>query len=136
MKDGFLRNFLAVIAGFILGSVVNMAIVTLSPYVFGAPEGVNTADIESIKANIDLYQTKHFIGPILAHALGTLVGAFITAKIVLSNKVIYGSIIGVVFLLGGLTMVFLLPEQPTWVKVVDLGLAYFPMAYLGSKMAK
>lgn len=136
MKDGFLRNFLAVIAGFLLGSVVNSSIVAIGPYLFGAPDGVNVSDLESIRENIGLYEAKHFIAPILAHGLGTLVGAFITAKIVLSRKVVYGSIIGVIFLLGGITMVALIPEQPLWVKVVDLGLAYIPMAYLGVRLAK
>lgn len=136
MKDGFLRNFLAVIAGFLLGGLVNSGIVTIGPYLFGAPEGVDVSNLESIRENIELYKPEHFIGPILAHGLGTLVGAFITAKIVLSNKMVYGSIIGVLFLLGGITMVILIPEQPLWVKVVDLGLAYFPMSYLGVRLAK
>lgn len=136
MKNGFLRNLLAILAGIVLGSIVNMSIVTISPSVFGVPEGVNVQDIKSIKANIGLYEPQHFIGPILAHALGTLCGAFVAAKIALSNKMVYGMFIGLFFMIGGAYMVVLLPEQPTWVKIADLVVAYLPMAYIGSKMAK
>ena len=42
--------------------------------------------------------------------------------------------IGVFFLLGGITMVFILPS-PTWFNALDLSLAYIPMGYLAGKLA-
>ena len=113
-----------------------MAIVSIGPQIFGVPEGVNVMDLESIRSNMDLYQPKHFIAPILAHGIGTLVGAFVAAKISLARHMLVGLLVAVIFLLGGITMVTLIPEQPTWVKAEDLLLAYFPMAYLGVKLAR
>ncbi len=136
MKNVVLRGILAVIVGWFIGSVVNMSIITVGPSVFGIPDGVNVQDIESIKSHLHLFEPIHFMGPILAHGLGTLVGAFVAAKIALTKKMMLGMIIAVLFLAGGVMMVMFLPEQPLWVKALDLLLAYVPMGYLGVKLAK
>lgn len=136
MKNVVLRGVLAVVIGLVIGGFVNSSIVKISPDVFGVPDGVDIMDVHSIKANLHRYSSTHFIGPLLAHGLGTLVGAFLTAKIALKSKMTLGMVIGGFFLLGGITMVVMLPEQPIWVMVVDLVLAYFPMSYLGVKLAK
>lgn len=71
MMNPILRNILAVIVGIIGGALVNMAIIMISGAVIPPPDGVDTNDLESIKANIHLYQPIHFIFPFLAHALGS-----------------------------------------------------------------
>jgi hypothetical protein len=131
--NSFFKNVLAVIAGIIIGSVVNMGIIMLSSSIISPPDGVNPADIESIKANMHLYEAKHFVMPFLAHALGTLVGAFIAVLIATTNKFSFAMAIGVVFLLGGIANVFMLPS-PMWFNVLDLVVAYIPMAYFGYKL--
>jgi hypothetical protein len=40
-------------------------------------------------------------------------------------------VIGVLFLAGGISMVFMVPNAPMWFNSIDLILAYIPMAYLG-----
>jgi hypothetical protein len=70
----------------------------------------------------------------LAHALGTLVGAYIAALIAANNKLKFALGIGVFFLLGGITSVIMLPS-PTWFSVLDLVVAYIPTAWLGGKFA-
>jgi hypothetical protein len=42
--------------------------------------------------------------------------------------------IGVFFLIGGIVNVFMLPS-PVWFTILDLAVAYIPMAWLGSMMA-
>ncbi len=128
-----LRNVLAVLAGLIVGSIVNGGIITLSGYVLPPPVGVNPNDLESIKANIHLYGPLHFLFPFVAHALGTLVGALVAAKIAAVHKMRPALVIGVVFLAGGIYMATLIPA-PTWFLVLDLVVAYIPMAYLGGKL--
>lgn len=127
------KNILAVIAGIIIGGFVNMGIIMLSASIIPPPEGVNPADMESIKANMHLYEPIHFLFPFLAHALGTLVGAMIAYLIAASRKMSMALIIGVFFLIGGITNVIMLPA-PTWFAVVDLLGAYLPMAWLGAKL--
>ncbi|MBK7407185.1 MAG: hypothetical protein IPL49_19070 [Saprospirales bacterium] len=129
-----LRNILAVIAGIFVGGMVNMGIIMLSSSIIPLPEGVNPADPESLKAGIHLFEPKHFIFPFLAHALGTLVGAYLTALIAANRKMILALVIGVVFLIGGIINVVNLPA-PLWFDVLDLVAAYIPMGWLGWKLA-
>jgi len=129
------KNILAVLAGLIIGSIVNMGIIILSGSIIPPPEGVDTSDMESLKASMHLYQPKDFIFPFLAHAIGTLVGAIVAALIAASHKMKFALAIGFFFLLGGTMMVFQLPS-PVWFNVLDIAGAYIPMAWLGFKLAE
>lgn len=130
-----IKNILAVIAGIIVGGVVNMAIIMLSGSIIAPPEGVNPADMESLAENMHLFKVKHFIMPFLAHAIGTVIGAFLAAKIAATQKISLAIAVGVFFLLGGIANAFMLPA-PTWFAIVDLTLAYIPMAWLGGRLAR
>lgn len=129
-----LKNFLAVIAGLIVGSFVNMALISISGAIIPPPNGADVTTAEGLKATMHLFEPKHFIFPFLAHAAGTLAGAFLTALLAVNNKVRLALIIGFFFLAGGLASVFMLPS-PTLFTVLDLVVAYIPMAYLGARLA-
>ena len=128
-----LRNILAIVAGVIAGSAVNMAIISVSASVIPPPEGADVTTSEGLKAAMHLFEPKHFIMPFLAHALGTLAGAWVAALIAASHKMRFALGIGVFFLAGGIASVFMLPS-PVWYTVLDLVLAYLPMAYLGGRL--
>ncbi|MBK7762670.1 MAG: hypothetical protein IPI46_04770 [Bacteroidetes bacterium] len=128
-----LRNIVAVIAGLVLGSIVNMGIIILSGSIIAPPEGADVNTTEGLKASMHLFQPKHFIMPFLAHALGTLAGAWLAAKLATQNKLVLALGIGLFFLAGGIANVFILPS-PMWFNVIDLVFAYLPMAYLGGKL--
>ncbi len=127
------RNILAVIAGIVGGSLVNMSIIMISGSVIPPPEGSDVTTTEGLTVAMPLFQPKHFIMPLLAHSLGTFVGAFLVALIAASYKTKLAIIIGLFFLAGGIYTVFMLPS-PVWFSIVDLTLAYLPMAYLGGKL--
>lgn len=128
-----LKNILAVVLGFILGGSVNMGLIMVSGSIIPPPAGVDPTNMESLKASMHLFEAKHFIFPFLAHALGTLVGAFIAAKVASSHKMTFALVIGGFFMLGGITNAFLLPA-PIWFIVLDIVVAYLPMAWLGGKL--
>lgn len=130
------RNILATVAGFIIGSVVNMILVAVSGKIISLPTGVNNKTAEGLAAGMHLMEPKHFIFPFLAHALGTFVGAFIATKLSMPKSIIGPMVIGVLFLAGGISMVFMLPNAPMWFNCLDLILAYIPMAYLGYVLGK
>ncbi len=130
-----LRNVLAVVAGVVVGGAVNMALITVSGSVIPLPEGVDPADLESLKANIDRFEPRHFLMPFLAHALGTLVGAFLAARLAASRRTALALGIGVFFLFGGVANAFLLPA-PVWFLAADLLLAYLPMAWIGGRLGR
>jgi hypothetical protein len=129
----YLRNFLAVAAGILAGGIVNGAIVSMG----SAPEGVDPNDMLSIKAGMEagLYEPKHFLIPFVAHAIGTLVGAMVTARFVTKAHMFFGFIIGVLFLLMGVLMVFMV-GGPLWFIALDLGVAYIPMAIIGARIVR
>lgn len=131
-----LQNSLALILGLAIGSAANMLIISFGPSIISPPEGVDVNDIESIKANIHLYSPAQFMIPFLAHALGTLVGAFVAAKIAKSHKLSFALVISTLFLVGGIMMVVMLPKTPIWFILLDLLVAYIPMGYLGWKLGK
>lgn len=127
-----LRNILAVIAGFIVGSIVNMGIV-ITGHKLMPIEGVDPNDMEALGAAMPNLSWEYFAFPFLAHALGTLVGALAAALIAASNKMTFALTIGIFFLLGGIYMVTLLPS-PMWFNITDIALAYIPMAWIGGKI--
>jgi len=133
--NSILRNILAVIAGVIFGSIVNMSIIMSSGNIIPPPAGVDVTNMESLKTNMHLFQPKHFLLPFLAHALGTFAGALITALIAASHQMKFAIGLGVWFLIGGIANVFMLPS-PLWFTVTDLVLAYLPMAFLGGWLAE
>ena len=128
------RNVLAVITGIVLGSVVNMGIINLQYSFIALPEGVDVTNTESLQSSMHLFEPKHFIFPFLAHAIGTLVGAHLSARIAASHKMYFALGIGIFFLIGGISMVFMMPA-PIWFIVVDLSLAYIPMSWLGWRLS-
>ena len=128
-----LKNILAVVLALVLGGSVNMGLIMVSGSIIPPPEGIDPTNMESLKASMHLFEAKHFIFPFLAHALGTLVGAFIAAKVASTRKMTFALVIGGFFMLGGITNAFLLPA-PIWFIALDIVLAYLPMAWLGGKL--
>ena len=128
-----IKNILAVISGLILGSAVNMGIIMISGSIIPPPDGADVTTMEGLKASIHLFQPKHFIFPFLAHSLGTFTGAILTALIAANHKMKFALVIGAFFLIGGIANIFMLPG-PAWFNVLDIVVAYIPVAWLGGKL--
>lgn len=129
-----LKNSLGIILGIIIGSAVNMGIILISGFVIPPPEGADTSTMEGLQASMHLFRPKHFLMPFLAHSLGTFAGAYLTAKIATSHPLKLSLVIGTLFLTGGIINIFLLPS-PVWFSIIDVTVAYIPMAYWASKVA-
>ncbi len=129
-----LRNLLAFVVGAVVGGVVNMSLVMLGPNVFPPPAGVDVTNPESFAASIHLFEPRHFVFPFLAHALGTLAGAFAAHRLAASRGRALAWGVGALFLAGGIAAARMIPA-PTWFVVLDLVGAYLPMAWLGGTLA-
>jgi hypothetical protein len=129
-----IQNVSAVLAGVVLGSVVNMALVNIGPSVVPLPEGADVSTTESMRDSMKLFTPANFIFPFLAHALGTLVGAFVAARFAATHKLMCALGVGVLFLLGGIAAIRML-GGPLWFNIADLLLAYIPMAFIGVTLA-
>ncbi|MFC1639350.1 hypothetical protein ACFL3B_01145 [Gemmatimonadota bacterium] len=128
------RNILAAVVGFVVGSLVNFGLVNIGPSVVPLPDGADVSTMDTLRASMQLFTPVNFIFPFLAHALGTLAGAFVAAKLAVSHHMKFAVGIGVCFLIGGVTAVSML-GGPLWFNVTDLLLAYIPMGVLGGILA-
>ena len=129
-----LKNILAVIMGWLGGSIVNIVLIELGHKVFPIA-GVDLNDMDSFAALMPKLDPMYFVFPFLAHALGTIVGALLAGRIATTHKMKFSMAIGGLFLVGGMMINFMLPV-PTWFAVVDILLAYIPMAWIGGKLAQ
>jgi hypothetical protein len=128
------RNILAAIVGLVVGNVVNFGLINLGMAVIPPPEGADVSTMEGLRESMQSFTPVNFLFPFLAHALGTLSGAFVAAKLAASHSMKFALGIGVFFLLGGIAMAFLV-GGPVWFLAADLLLAYLPMALLGGFLA-
>lgn len=129
-----LRNLLAVLAGLLIGSVVNMSLISLSPVLIPPPAGVDVTKAQSLAQGMHLFEPRHFLMPWLAHALGTLAGALAAYLLAARHAQGLAWVVGAIFLCGGIAASFMTPA-PAWFIAADLLLAYLPMAWLGARLA-
>jgi hypothetical protein len=130
-----LRNILGIVVGLVLGSVVNMAFVTISASVIAPPPGADMTTVEGLTAAMPRLEPKHFVFPFLAHALGTLVASLVAVSIAVSHRMKIALGIGGLFLVGGIAASMMIPA-PAWFIALDLVAAYLPMAWIGGKAGK
>ncbi|MBO6587106.1 MAG: hypothetical protein JJ953_13435 [Gracilimonas sp.] len=128
------RNILALITGLVVGGFVNMGIIMVSGFIIPPPAGTDVTTMEGLQESMHLFKPINFLMPFLAHALGTMVGALLTAFIATSSQKKWALGVGAFFLVGGIANVSMLPS-PLWFNIVDIGGAYLPMAYLGAVLA-
>ena len=129
-----LRNIVALLAGLVVGGLVNMGLIIVGPSIVPPPAGVDVTNAESIAASVHLFEAKHFIFPFVAHAAGTLVGAMTTFLLAVSHRPNLAYLIGALFFAGGVSASFMIPA-PKWFISVDLVFAYLPMAWIGVTLA-
>lgn len=97
-------------------------------------EGIDPSDMGALAVIMPTLDFEYFVFPFLAHALGTLTGAFIAGLIAASHKMKLSLSIGGLFLLGGIMVNYMLPG-PTWFAITDIIFAYVPMAWVGGTIA-
>ena len=128
-----IRNIVAVVAGLVIGSIVNMSLISLGHVVVALPPGADVSTFDGVRAAMPNFGPEQFVFPFLAHAGGTLVGALVAALIAASHKFAIAMAIGVVFLLGGIGAGIYLPA-PLWYDAIDFICAYIPAAWIGAKL--
>jgi hypothetical protein len=127
-------NILAIVAGVFAGSLVNIVLVNIGPMVIPLPEGADVSTMEKLQESMALFTPANFLFPLLGHALGTLAGAFVAAKLAASHSMKIALGIGLFFLVGGIAAIQML-GGPEWFLVTDLVVSYIPMGYLGGILA-
>ncbi|MEM1068566.1 MAG: hypothetical protein AAGI63_06710 [Planctomycetota bacterium] len=125
------RKILAVVLGLVVGSVVNMALVTLSSKIYPLPSGVDPSDMESFRLHIEEngLATGAWLIVLAAHAGGSLVSGLVCGLIAKKAWVSVGIGLGAFWMCGGIYMLTILPS-PMWFAASDV-LLYVPAAIAG-----
>ena len=152
-----LRSVLAVLVGWMVGCGVNIGVILTSTAMYphtdefteaskihqgSKPDDVDEdawktkrdAAWETMRvefANVPLFA---MLLVLLAHAGGTFAGCAACVRIARRGPLACAMVIGVMFLLGGMAMLTIIPA-PTWLAVTDLVL-YLPAAWLGYRLCR
>lgn len=132
---GWLLTARAVLLGLVLGSLVNLGLVTAGAALVPLPAGVDPADTDSVAQAVHRFEFRHFVFPFLAHALGTFTGALVAALVARSHAVAAAVAVGMLFFAGGVAASTMIPAPLAFV-VTDLLLAYGPTAAAGLLLAR
>lgn len=109
-----IRNIGAVIAGMVVGGVVNMAVVMVNAFVlFPMPPGTSFEDPEQMAAYIAGLPVIAWLIAILAHLLQAFVGGWVAARLGGSYPMVLALIVGGLSLLGGILNLIDL-SAPIW----------------------
>ena len=125
--SSIIKNVLALLGGGLIGMTANMGLIITGNQLIPFSDNINPMNAMN-------WEIKYFIFPFFAHTIGTLTGAFIASKFSVSYHMLFAMCIGIFFLIGGISMVFILPA-PIWFIVIDLVFAYLPMGWLGWKIS-
>ncbi|MEY3342876.1 MAG: hypothetical protein RL090_560 [Bacteroidota bacterium] len=131
----FLKNFLAVVVGLVIGGLLNKLILKINGSLIPLPAGVDVSTEAGLVNTIKLFNPINFLAPFLAHAIGTFVAVWVTTKLAVTKSWNIARIPGILFFIAGAYMVYLL-QAPLWFETIDLVFAFLPMAWLGFLLAR
>jgi len=126
------RKILAVLGGLFSGVIMITIVEKLGHYLFPRPSGINDNEMEALKQYVETAPVMALLFVILGYALGALIAGFVATKIAGDHKKTYAVICGVIFLLQGIYMMYILPT-PIWFWV--LGIAVWGLVLVGFKLA-
>ena len=129
-----LKDIGVFLIGLILGSTINMLLVEAGMIIIPAPSGFDLSTEAGLKSAMSMMSFEHFIFPFLAHAIGTLTGSIFVSRFAF-RKQILSYCIGISFLIGGISMIFMV-GGPTWFIMLDVIVAYLPMSWLGLRIGR
>ena len=115
--------------------MVNLAIISMGPALIPLPEGVDLSDMDRFAENLKSRAPQNLIAPGLAHAMGTLTGSFVAARLsvkhCLTIALAIALAIATFFAIGGIVMVATY-GGPFWFVVADIIRTYFPLNHPGA----
>ena len=101
-----IRKILAVLLGAIVGSVFNMALISLSHVIYPLPEGIDPNDFEAFRAHVEAngLPTGALMIVLAAHAGGSFVSGFVCGVIAQRSWYLAAAILGILWTCGGIAM--------------------------------
>ena len=129
-----IKNIFALLLSISSAAIIAFTIIVLGHSIIPSPIGIDTNDFDSIKSNFHLFEFRHFIFPLIAHAIATFVAAYLVSRFAVSYKFWLALGIGVVFTLASLSLSLRIGHF-IWIGVIEIG-HYIPVSILGYKFWK
>jgi hypothetical protein len=131
-----LRSIAAVVAGFIVASIVMMIIESINgrflfPELGKAAEGVT--DREKIRALVAGAPVGALLVVIVGWILGAIAGGWTTARLSARSTLKHGLVLGALLMLAGVANNLMIPP-PLWFWIASL-VVLMPAAYFGARLA-
>lgn len=129
-----LRIALALMAGLIAAFIFNSVTLQLLESLTGmVPDGEMSP--EQFADHIAGLEPWQFMVPFAAHVIGSFAGGFIAASLSKTQPEVLAVAVGLLHLAGGVANVVMIPH-PIWFVILDLTLAYVPVAWLAYKIVR
>jgi hypothetical protein len=122
-------NILATVVGLLVGSAVNMAIISLNTALHPMPEGIDPNDMAQFRKYVETLPVSALLAVMLAHLGQAFVGGWVAARLAATRPMALAMIVGSLSLVGGLMMMMMVPH-PAWMWI-ELPL-YLVVAWAGA----
>ena len=129
-----LRSLGAVLVGAIVAVIAITAIEAVNHAVYPLPDGFDSNDPEALKAAMTRMPLGAKIFVLVGWGSGTLLGAWVAARLASRFRLLHGMVVGVLFLASGIACMVMIPS-PVWFWIAGVAL-FLPAAYVGGKLAR
>ncbi len=126
-----IRNIAAVVAGLVVGMIVNLVLIQLNTVFFPLPDGVDMTDTAQLKDAIQGMPAAAWILVFAAHLGQAFVGGWVAARLGASRRMMLAMIVGILSLAGGIANAVML-SAPVWTWIE---MPFYPVvAWLAGRM--
>ena len=108
-----IRNVLAVVAGFVVASVVMLACEFANSFFFPFPKGMDTNDLEAVRAFAASMPLSALVLVAIGWVLGAFAGGFVTTRIAATASPAPAQVLGLLLTAGGVFNAWMI-MNPTW----------------------
>jgi len=127
-----LRNVGAIVAGLVVGMVVNLAIVQVNTAFFPLPEGVDLTDTNAMRDAVQALPAASWILVFVAHIGQAFVGGWVAARLSVSELLRNALIVGILSMAAGIANAVML-SAPAWTWIE---MPFYPAAaWVAGRMA-
>jgi hypothetical protein len=127
-----LRSLLAAILGLLAGFWIILAGQLLGQKIYPPPPWLDVNNPDSLAAAMKVIPAGALAIVLVSWAVGTFIGSGIAARIAPTWKIGQGMIVGILFLMSGISNMSMFPHPP-WFWIIGV-VEFLPVAYLGAKL--
>jgi len=125
-----LRSILAVFVGLLTGGIVIAGIQSINLFTMSTPAPDPFKHPKEFDQFIANAPASMFLVVLLAYIVGPFIGGWVAARLAPSRPIVHGMIIGVFFLLAGISNLMQF-THPLWFAIASMSV-FLPMAFLGA----